>query len=85
MKLLPLLSLYFKAPRTKKDHSDVREEKVNCLSSKKIKSKERKIIYEFLCKRNLHGWRKQSSIELKSSTSKNKNSHNGVTPRETGL
>lgn len=66
--MLLLLSLDFKAARTNKVHSDVREEKVNCLASQKIKSRERKIIYEFSCERNLHGWRKQSGIELKGST-----------------
>ena len=85
MKLLLLLSLYFKAARTTIVHSDVREEKVNCLASQKIKSRERRIIYEFSCKRNLHGWRKQSGIELKGSTREMKDSHNGVIQRETGL
>lgn len=51
MKLLLLLSLYFKAARTNKVHSNVREEKANCLGSQKIKSRERKIFYEFSCEK----------------------------------
>lgn len=53
MKLLLLLSLYFKAARTNKVHSKVREEKVNSLGSQKIKSRGRKIFYEFSCKKKL--------------------------------
>lgn len=87
MKLLILLSLYFKTARTNKVFSDVCEEKVNCLASKK-KNKvlgKVEIIYEFSCKRNLHWWKKQSGIEWKGSTRKIKDSHDSITRRETGL
>lgn len=63
MKLLLLLSLNFKAARTNKVHTNVREEKVNCLGSQKVKSRERKIFYEFSCKKKL-AWMEETIWHL---------------------
>lgn len=63
MELLLLLSLYFKAARTNKVHSEVCEEKVNSLGSQKIKFRERKIFYKFSCKKKL-AWMEETNWYL---------------------